>query len=389
MGLFSKKPKAAASDTSDSTFAPPAPAGKPAKGKKYAVDPVDFLALRSEMVDLRARLEASEQAKAMVENRLAALDATTTAMAGERSSDDDLRSTVADLQTQLEAVAETAASAAAAAVPTTPVEPDPALVARIDALAAHLEVVSSVSAPDPTIATRLEALTARVDADSDNQRVAQLEARLAELAQQAPAAAAEPAVDAETVARIDELSERVSAIDAFASQLSQINARVTAQAEFGAQLGSLRDRISELTNETEERRAAAVAATGDADIRDRVNALSDRLAGSEGIASQIAQLAQRVATNDTTTRQITEQVSAIEQRVNAVSTELANQVSELGRDIDGLAAHATDAARPGIDDTVIEGLKTSQVKLAAEQARYEIAFRQDLAALAEQVRRRS
>ncbi len=388
MGLFSKKPKAAASDTSDSTFAPPAPVGKPAKGKKYAVDPVDFLALRSEMVDLRARLEASEQAKAMVENRLAALDATTTAMAGERSGDDDLRTTVADLQTQLEAVADTAASAAAAAVPSTPVEPDPALVARIDALAAHLEVVSSVSAPDPTIATRLEALTARVDADSDNQRVAQLEARLAELAQQAPAPA-EPAVDAETVARLDELSERVSAIDAFASQLSQINARVTAQAEFGAQLGSLRDRISELTNETEERRAAAVAATGDADIRDRVNALSDRLAGSEGIASQIAQLAQRVATNDTTTRQITEQVSAIEQRVNAVSTELANQVSELGRDIDGLAAHATDAARPGIDDTVIEGLKTSQVKLAAEQARYEIAFRQDLAALAEQVRRRS
>jgi hypothetical protein len=31
-------------------------------------------------------------------------------------------------------------------------------------------------------------------------------------------------------------------------------------------------------------------------------------------------------------------------------------------------------------------LKASQVKLASEQARYEITFREDLAALAEQVR---
>ena len=219
---------------------------------------------------------------------------------------------------------------------------DHELVARIDALAAHLALVSSVGAPDPTIETRLEALTAKV-----------------------------------------------GAFDAFGGQLAQLNDQVSAQAELGAQLGSLRDRISELTNETEDRRAAALAATGDADLRDRVNSIADRLSSNEGIANQIAQLAQRVAANDTTTRQATEQVAAIEQRLNSVSTELANQVSELGRDIDGLAAHTNDVASSTISDDVIDSLKTSQVKLAAEQARYEIAFRQDLAALAEQVRRKS
>ena len=452
MGLFSKKPKPAASEAaaaragappqaaSAPKATPPAPAAKPAKGKKYSVDPADFLALRSEMMDLRARLDASEHAKALVETRLAALDATTTAMSSQQGvhpsgGDDDMRSQLVELQAKLDAVAETATAAhanaenaaakatAAATVatnaannpgdatPTTSGGTDPELVARIDALAAHLETVSSVSAPDPTIATRLEALTAKVEAGPapdpgllarldqlsariesapEAARVAELEARFGELAAKAdsaPVAVTPAGPDDETIARIEALAERVGAIDSFSSQLAQLNARVSAQAEFGAQLGSLRDRITELSNETDDRRAAALAATGDADLRDRVNSIADRISSSEGIAAQIAQLAERVAANDTTTRQATEQVAAIEQRLNSVSTELANQVSELGRDIDGLAERSTEVVGGTVSDEVIDSLKTSQVRLAAEQARYEIAFRQDLAALAEQVRR--
>ena len=392
------------------------------------------------MMDLRARLDASEQARALVETRLAALDATTTAMSTERPGSNDLRTQMTDLQAQLEVVAETAASAhanaenaaakatAAATVatnaannptdstsPTVTKDPDPALVARIDALAAHLETVSSANPSDPTIATRLEALaakveagpapdpgllarldqlSARIDGAPDAARVVELETRVGELAAKAdqPAAVAIAAAptgpDDDTVARIDALSARVALIDSFSSQLAQLNARVSAQAEFGAQLGSLRDRISDLSTETEDRRAAAFAATVDADLRDRVNAIADRIGANEGLAAQIALLAERVATNDTSTRQATEQVAAIEQRLNSVSTELANQVSELGRDIDGLAAHSNALAEGTVSEKVIDSLKTSQVKLAAEQARYEIACRQDLAALAEQVRRK-
>ncbi len=211
-----------------------------------------------------------------------------------------------------------------------------------------------------------------------------LAARLDELAQKVQSA---PAPDSETLARLDELAAKVAAVDGFSNQLAQLNARVTAQAEFGAQLGSLRDRIAELSNETDDRRAAALAATGDADLRDRVNAIADRLASTDGLAAQMAQLAERVAANDTSTRQATEQVNAVEQRLNAVSTELANQVSELGRDIDGLAAQRDEAGNGTVSDELIDSLKGAQVKLAAEQARYEIAFRQDLATLAEQVQR--
>jgi hypothetical protein len=40
-----------------------------------------------------------------------------------------------------------------------------------------------------------------------------------------------------------------------------------------------------------------------------------------------------------------------------------------------------------MSDELITALRTGQIKLANEQARYEIAFRNDLAALAEHVRR--
>jgi hypothetical protein len=58
----------------------------------------------------------------------------------------------------------------------------------------------------------------------------------------------------------------------------------------------------------------------------------------------------------------------------------------LGNDIDGLADHQTAGTTGVVDDEVLDALRAGQVKLAAEQARYEIAFRNDLAALAERVR---
>jgi hypothetical protein len=70
-----------------------------------------------------------------------------------------------------------------------------------------------------------------------------------------------------------------------------------------------------------------------------------------------------------------------------VGTELANQISELGRDIDGLAARTADVANGTVSDEVLAALRGGQIKLANEQARYEIAFREDLAALAEHLRR--
>ena len=74
----------------------------------------------------------------------------------------------------------------------------------------------------------------------------------------------------------------------------------------------------------------------------------------------------------------------LDARITAVSTELANQVTELGDDIEALAARP---AGDGGGEVVLGELRDGQSRLANEQARYQIAFREDLARLAEQVRR--
>ena len=405
MGLFSKKPKPSAPAKPAKPAKPepapkaakPAKPAKPAKGKRGAVDPNDIILLRSGLLDLRTRLEASEQSRAIVEARLAALDATTTAMATDRpggtsgTGDDDVRSRLAELQAQLATVAEAAATAnanaenASAKATTAAIVAsnvayapaagavDPELVAHIEQLAAQVAATAAgPSGTDAGVLARLDQLAARVDRVPDPARLAALEAQLSDLAARTGTSrvAAPDLPNADTLARIEWFAERMSALDSFGTQLAQLNARVT-----------------ELSSGTDDRRLAALAATDDTDLRDRVNVIADRIAVNDGLAAQIAQLAERVAANDTSARQATEQVAVIEQRLNAVSTELANQVSELGRDIDGLAEQGSQLAQGTVSDELIDALKQSQVRLAAEQARYEIAFRQDLAALAEQVRR--
>jgi len=77
-------------------------------------------------------------------------------------------------------------------------------------------------------------------------------------------------------------------------------------------------------------------------------------------------------------------LAELDARVTSVSTELANQVSELGNDIDALG-NRPPGEPPG--EAVLGELRDGQVRLANEQARYQIAFREDLARLAEQLRR--
>lgn len=128
----------------------------------------------------------------------------------------------------------------------------------------------------------------------------------------------------------------------------------------------------------------------DADTTARLEALAQRMNAIDELNGQMGQLAERVTANDHTARQAAEQVNALDQRVSNIGTELANQISELGNDIDALAGRSgSDGgdSGPAVSDEVIEALRTGQARLANEQARYEIAFRQDLATLAEQVRR--
>jgi chromosome segregation ATPase len=121
--------------------------------------------------------------------------------------------------------------------------------------------------------------------------------------------------------------------------------------------------------------AEAGTAAGDrAETAQRLDELSARL----------EELASRPVEPDPRLEELAAKLAELDQRVTAVSTELANQVSELGNDIDALAQHPPDST----GDAEIGELRDGQARLANEQARYQIAFREDLARLAEQLRRR-
>lgn len=432
------------------------PARQPRGLVRGVVDPADFIALRFEMVDLRARLEASEQAKAMVETRLAALDAGN-AMSRPHLHDDHagidhaVQRRIAEVEAQLDMVAAAAAAASATAetaaaraiaaaeavkapvasivpvggfgprpaatttdaliAPTGPASPDPSLVARVDALTAMVDA-QHLARPDPGLGARVDELMTRIESVPDASRLVELEARIeatpsasrlseieALIADLAAKISEPPAVpanlplinldtmtptgpDPETAARLDDIAARVSAIDAFAGQLAALNARVSAQAEVGAQLSSLTDRIGELSNASQSQQPTAAALVVDDGLREHVHALTQRVEG----------LAERVDTTEATARKTSEQLTAIEHRMSAVSIELANQIGELGRDLDGNRNSSngdapSDNGNGHLTAELLAELQHAQVRLAAEQARYEIAFRQDLATLAEHVRR--
>jgi predicted nucleic acid-binding Zn-ribbon protein len=80
-------------------------------------------------------------------------------------------------------------------------------------------------------------------------------------------------------------------------------------------------------------------------------------------------------------QRLSDRLDEVDTRITSIATELANQITELSGDVESIAKE-----QPPTDDIVTE-IRDAQVKLANEQARYQIAFREDLADLAERLRR--
>ena len=128
--------------------------------------------------------------------------------------------------------------------------------------------------------------------------------------------------------------------------------------------------------------------SGDLDrVRSEIGELNETLQRHEERTKQVEAAISATPAGDALSARIdaiAAQLVDLDTRITAVSTELANQLSELGNDIDILQRRPPGAA---IDDEQIDDLRTTQTRLASEQARYQIAFREDLARLAEQLRR--
>jgi hypothetical protein len=99
--------------------------------------------------------------------------------------------------------------------------------------------------------------------------------------------------------------------------------------------------------------------------------------------------------------QLAERVSNLDARLNQVGVELTNQLTELSGDIDA-AATSTSTSTPAGTAAIVDEIERlmaervdphlvditdGQLRLANEQARYAIQFREDLAALADRLRR--
>ncbi|MBL6760764.1 MAG: hypothetical protein ACO3V0_02430 [Ilumatobacteraceae bacterium] len=111
----------------------------------------------------------------------------------------------------------------------------------------------------------------------------------------------------------------------------------------------------------------------------------------EWITSTMKSLEQRVGRLDAERseladrlQEIADRAEAIDVRLTTVSTEIARQIDELGNEVsrDDSAGVDSDAVAE-----IFTELRDGQTRLANEQARYQIAFRQDLANLVEQLRR--
>ncbi len=193
--------------------------------------------------------------------------------------------------------------------------------------------------------------------------------------------------------------------------------RAALSSQVDAQSASLRDELT-----TVRERVDPVAA-GLADLTGRLDAIDERfsrpLTDPPPPPPATPPAADRGAI-DSLGSQLTrleERITAVDRRVTAVSTELANQLAEIDADLDALTrireeaeteATASDvnapvddaqiggpdpAAGPVVDtemlDELFDELRDAQQRLANEQARYQIAFREDLARLAEDLRRRA
>jgi metal-dependent amidase/aminoacylase/carboxypeptidase family protein len=84
-------------------------------------------------------------------------------------------------------------------------------------------------------------------------------------------------------------------------------------------------------------------------------------------------------------RAIADRLVSLDTRVSNMGPELSRQFQELGGEIEQLAKEVQNS---GVNE-IVDTIKASQTRLANEQARYEITFRQDLAALADKLLRRN
>jgi len=104
------------------------------------------------------------------------------------------------------------------------------------------------------------------------------------------------------------------------------------------------------------------------------------------LSTRVQELEQERETTATSLSEIVEQTNRLDTRITSTTTELARQLDELGNELSAVADQEPVDVAAVVNASLTE-IRHSQTKLAQEQARYQAAFRTDIAVLIEQLRR--
>ena len=103
----------------------------------------------------------------------------------------------------------------------------------------------------------------------------------------------------------------------------------------------------------------------------------------ESLKSDLAKRANELSHLAGVATALDSRLEILDGRLTSMTAELTHQLHELGSELENLAS----SEQGTVTEQAIEVIRASQTRIANEQARYEIAFRQDLAELAELIRR--
>lgn len=107
------------------------------------------------------------------------------------------------------------------------------------------------------------------------------------------------------------------------------------------------------------------------------------------LVEQVSALAASDSARADQVNDVVEKMKGLTVRIEQVGHEVTHQLGELSSDIDSIGSRTESLGRSIAHLTelpnLVDGVRSDQARLANEQARYEIAFRQDLAEIADLV----
>ncbi len=178
---------------------------------------------------------------------------------------------------------------------------------------------------------------------------------------------------ARLASRLDQLAARVDGLPDIQPGLAQLGERID-------QLPDLRPCLDQLARRIDQLPDLAPALD---ELRERLDGRSDHGHRLDDITARFDGLSEQAANQE----HLVERLATLDAAVAAGTRRLEEQIVELGRDVDALAGLPSMAVRECPSAGVVDELRAGQARLAGEQVRFQIAVREDVAALAEQLRR--